>query len=133
MVLVTPSMEHSLLESQVVWSLQYSLPWITPSNKDTARRYDPTRRSPILIMMINDLFVRATVVLHFLNDKMLTMIITRFATIAKRPIVQERLFSASPSSSSFEHSSLHSSDESKQSILPSHLLVLVCNVQKSYT
>ena len=67
----------------------------------------------MLIMMTNDLFVRATVVLHFLNDKMLTMIIMRFATIANRPIVQERPFSASTSSIYFEHSPLHSSDESK--------------------
>ena len=72
----------------------------------------------------NDLFVRATVVLHFVTDKVLPNIVTRFARTAERPIVQEITFSVVPGSISLEHSLLHSSDKSRQSIFPSHLLVL---------
>ena len=75
-------------------------------------------------MKTNDLFVRATVVLHFLTDKMQKAIVMKFARTAETPIDHEKPFNTEPSSISFEHSSLHSSDKSKQSIFPSHLLVL---------
>jgi hypothetical protein len=75
-------------------------------------------------MKTNDLLVRATVVLHFLTVRMQKAMVMIFAQTAETPIDQDRPFNTEPSSISFEHSSLHSSDKSKQSIFPSHLLVI---------
>ena len=86
---------------------------------DTNAKYSPTKKSPTLIRMIRDLLTNAMAVWHLLSDEEVLIMIIELVIDAETPIITEST-SKPLLSNLFEHSSLHSSEMSKQSIFPSH-------------